>query len=106
MPPARKPLHSNTYSEPSATLRMNYRDWRTIRPNGRMFHPGRTACRAALTPELAAISWQTRSGVIGSWVGARGTPSASPTALAIAAPAAVIPPSPAPLAPTGFDAEG
>ena len=37
MLPARKPLRSNTYLEPSATLRMNYRDWHTIWPNGWMF---------------------------------------------------------------------
>src|SRR5262245_31689357 len=49
MLPAHKPLRSNTYLEPSATLRMNYHNWRTIWSNGRMFHPGRTVCRAALT---------------------------------------------------------
>jgi hypothetical protein len=45
---------------------MNYRDARTIWPNGRMFHPGRIVCPAARTPELAATSQQARSVVIGS----------------------------------------
>jgi hypothetical protein len=41
---------------------MNYRDWRTIWPNGWMFIQDEQSAGRALTRELAVISWQTRSG--------------------------------------------
>src|SRR5207302_868796 len=46
----------------------------------------------------------TRCGVRGSCVASR--PSASDTALAIAAPAPAVPPSPAPFTPSGFSGDG